>query len=302
MAVKKGDNEIVDLLLKAGSKVTAKDIIGSTPLHWAAMAPSLEIVDLLIKNGAQAGQKNSKGATPLHTAASFGTVAVAERLIKKGAKVSTFAEGKVSPLDLAIYMGRKEMVELLIRKGSDINKKTEFGVTPVFSAALLKHSEIVKMLVDSRRFDFKANILAALELGDQRIATDLLSIAKEKIPGFSLGSRAASSQQGANPCVPSHVLSDNIQTLISLFGKQDCSICMEVCGEGSITRVDGTKVRVQKPPVLAACGHMFCKDCFQAVPPVPGDLFMKSCPNCRKHLWPHNVLDSSVLDPPNASE
>ncbi len=60
----------VELLLKAGADVNAKNTNGMTPLHGAAqMNPSPAVLEVLLKAGADVNAKNPGGWTPLHAAA-----------------------------------------------------------------------------------------------------------------------------------------------------------------------------------------------------------------------------------------
>jgi len=74
------------LLLKAGSKVNAKDKTGSTPLHRAASAGRYDTVAVLVEEGrAKIDSHDKTGATPLLVAVSCGESNIAIYLASKGA-------------------------------------------------------------------------------------------------------------------------------------------------------------------------------------------------------------------------
>jgi len=54
---------------------------GSTPLHFACIGGNLKVVQLLLKKGAAVEARNVLGLTPLHCASDMGFVEVARWLI-----------------------------------------------------------------------------------------------------------------------------------------------------------------------------------------------------------------------------
>ena len=137
-----GNIEAVKQHLASGADVNATDMIGRTPLHYAAgvlykewvegenaeglVVRTKEITELLIANGADVNAKDDVlEFTPLHLAAEYGHKEIAESLIAKGADVNAKTNSGRTPLHLAAYHGQTEIVELLIAKGADVNAKDE---------------------------------------------------------------------------------------------------------------------------------------------------------------------------------
>ena len=77
------------LIEKYGADVEAKDSLGKTPLHTAAMTGNLAIVELLLRNGADVNaviEGQEIEITPLYVAIQFNKTTVAETLRMHGAK------------------------------------------------------------------------------------------------------------------------------------------------------------------------------------------------------------------------
>jgi len=102
-AVQKGNLERVRAMLKRNPALVSRtDIVGYTPLHWAAANSNKDIGELLLENGASVTAKNPDGDTPLCTAVIYGNgnQDVAELLIAKGADVNAQCSAG-TPLHLA---------------------------------------------------------------------------------------------------------------------------------------------------------------------------------------------------------
>ena len=83
MAAQEGNLETVEVLLKAGANMEAKDNEGRTPLHLAVAAGKLETIDALITAGADTTIKNNKGETPFQLT---NNDAIKALLLQAGAK------------------------------------------------------------------------------------------------------------------------------------------------------------------------------------------------------------------------
>lgn len=89
-AAQEGSYEIVKLLIDNGSSPKMKDKFGDTPLHWAAGSPwknkNMQLtVELLIKRGANIAARDDSGMTPLMKAEMSGNKVVAD-VIKRISK------------------------------------------------------------------------------------------------------------------------------------------------------------------------------------------------------------------------
>ena len=69
-AVKEGDREAVESLLRQNADVNVSQPDGATALAWAVHRDDLEVADLLIGAGADLNAANDYGVTPLSLACS----------------------------------------------------------------------------------------------------------------------------------------------------------------------------------------------------------------------------------------
>jgi ankyrin repeat protein len=87
-AVRTGDKDIVELLIKNGAEVNSELSTGHTPLMLAVRSGNEEIVNLLLQNGAKINLKNKKDHTPLMLAVRSGNEAIVNLLLQNGAEVT----------------------------------------------------------------------------------------------------------------------------------------------------------------------------------------------------------------------
>lgn len=159
-----GNSAIVRLLLEHGANLAeARDSKKSSPLLEAALYDAAT-VDLLLKKGDQVNARNAGGLTPLMQAAGTGNVGVVKRLIAQGADVNAQSEpslghqvrhgpialGSLTPLMLAVTSGSAETVRILLNAGAAVNVKDVRGMTPLMLAVATDHPDekIVRMLLD----------------------------------------------------------------------------------------------------------------------------------------------------------
>jgi thiosulfate/3-mercaptopyruvate sulfurtransferase len=96
-----GDRDIVDLLIKAGAQVNARNADGNNALWLACVGGHLDIIGMLVAAGIDMDNQNDNGATPLMYAASSGKATIVERLLADGADTTAETLDGFSALDLA---------------------------------------------------------------------------------------------------------------------------------------------------------------------------------------------------------
>ena len=148
---------IVKTLIAAKADVNAKDNMGNTPLHLAAIVGYSTIAEALISAGADVNAQDQSKFTPLHFASLSGRLKILEMLLKAGAdvKLRTDEENdRGTPLLMAAYrtslydkLDFFEGVKLLLQAGADPNETDNRGATPLMYAAQGGYLESVKELI-----------------------------------------------------------------------------------------------------------------------------------------------------------
>ncbi|XP_065650594.1 uncharacterized protein LOC101237623 isoform X2 [Hydra vulgaris] len=196
-ASRRGDKKLVIKILKIPFvNINVEDDNLATPLHLAMNDGCKQVVNVLIKNGANVLAKNNKGERPIHNAASSNAdytrdyivsnqiskkikdfqhvpSSIAEDLIElllrgalqnvstedyrkqKNDYVNSRTNEYYTPLHFAARCGNEKSLNKLIRIGGDVNAQTNTGSTPLHLAAISGHERVVNMLIT-----YKANIQA----------------------------------------------------------------------------------------------------------------------------------------------
>jgi uncharacterized protein len=150
-AVKAGNATAVRALLRQRVDVNARDVDGTTALHWASRAADVQTIALLAGAGADANAVNRYGASPLSLAARTGNAAVLRALLDAGATVAAadaaLADGQ-TVLMLAARTGSVDAVRLLSGHGANVNAaERRTGTTALMWAALDDRADAVRALL-----------------------------------------------------------------------------------------------------------------------------------------------------------
>ena len=173
MAIRRGDPDVVRLLLRASAKPGHRANGDMTTLHYAMIAPvkgrplekTLEVVNLLLlEDMSLANARNCDGTTPLHIAALLYSDREILRQIRQGdlkdiprlleVLLSAGAdpnikdkEGKTA-LHEATLGEDEEVALLLIQSGADVNASNNEGVTPLCFASGMGLPRVVSALLE----------------------------------------------------------------------------------------------------------------------------------------------------------
>jgi ankyrin repeat protein len=108
--------------LSAERNVTARDVNGRTPLHYAAQMGDLPAAKWLVdeKNADDHSRPDIFGLTPLHIATEQGHLEMVKWLVGKKADVNARDRREYTPLHEAVLIGDFEMVKWLIEVGNAV--------------------------------------------------------------------------------------------------------------------------------------------------------------------------------------
>ncbi|KAI7819118.1 ankyrin repeat-containing domain protein, partial [Kickxella alabastrina] len=118
LACEKGHDNIVTLLLEAGSEIMANSQ-GVHPAHVAARTGSVNILRLLLEHGAPVDVADKDlGWTPVFYAASEGNIGCIRILVDAGCDLGVTDENNRPPVYYAAYEGHLDSVDLLLEAAS----------------------------------------------------------------------------------------------------------------------------------------------------------------------------------------
>ena len=179
-----GHKEMIDLLLKEGVEMEAKDIDGRTALLVAVIEGHEVVVRLLLERGADINAIDGYGQTALHWAASEMNPAMLEILLENGADITAICDGR-SAMHFAAANGQEATLRMLLAKGAgkiDADSGDKYGCTPLYLAAQNGHEVIVKLLLNTDEVepDLKTEggwtpLLIAAENGHEAVVKLLLN-------------------------------------------------------------------------------------------------------------------------------
>lgn len=157
-AVRANDRAKVELLIKQGADLEARDEIGNTPLITAAFYADAGIIEDLLKAGANINAANKPGATALMRAAAFPEKA--KLLILHNADVKArSALGNDALILAARNRNSLATLKMLLDRGVDVNGTNVFGATPLMTAVASGDLAAVNLLLDrGAKIDARPNM------------------------------------------------------------------------------------------------------------------------------------------------
>ena len=150
-AVKNSDVIKVKTILSSDkSQLNARDFVGYTPLHLAAIYARWDIFHFLIEQGAEVNAVSLPNSTPLHCACQHDSPDMVEHLLLKGAIPSLKIKdryGEYTPMLRAVQRGCKKVIVLLFKYGADPGETTKEGWNALHLAAKCGHRDLYDVLI-----------------------------------------------------------------------------------------------------------------------------------------------------------
>ena len=146
--------DVLQMLIRQGSRNDCRDASGNTPLHYAAWTGQSEVVATLINAGADVmSRKEHLLSVPLQYAAINGQVRAMTLLIEHGAHVNYDPSGPHSsmpPLHEAIRFGQYDAAKCLVAAGADVNLRSAQGKeTPLQNACGRMQVQTIALLLQN---------------------------------------------------------------------------------------------------------------------------------------------------------
>jgi hypothetical protein len=143
-----GNEEIVQLLLKAGASVNTANGDGMTPLMLAAQHDRTAVLSMLVQERQNLDSKDKHGNTAILLAAKSGHLMAVRVLADAGADLHCRDENGLNALSWAAMHGHTSIVKTLVRSGADVNLQHSKKYTALYYAAQMDRLETVNVLLE----------------------------------------------------------------------------------------------------------------------------------------------------------
>lgn len=153
-AVNQGNQKLVDLFVRGGINVNARNDGEDSCLQIALKSGFTVIINILLKAGANADVKDETGLTPLQVACgkrTRGYKELAEQLVMMGADVNVRDQKGWTPLMVAISIGDDDMVTLLLKNGANPLLQTPKGDDALALAQKFGFEDVIELITKTNQ-------------------------------------------------------------------------------------------------------------------------------------------------------
>ena len=147
-AIRTGNREIVQLLVKAGAPVNPSETSLWSPLTDATFGKHFDIMKLLIESGAKVDAPDHRGVTLLANSGFFDPT-VTTILLEAGADPNAADREGATALMKASGYGLKQTVKILIEHHADVNRKDVKGRTALMHGAAGRRADAIPILLEN---------------------------------------------------------------------------------------------------------------------------------------------------------
>lgn len=147
--LEEGDQEVIDLFVRANFNVNMVDADGAPPLIFALKRGLTIIAQILLSAGADPNAKDRLGLTPLLIAcgkATEGYKNTVEMLLKKGAHINVRDPLGNTPLLLAISGNTPDIAFMLVEQGADVFASRRDGETALSLAQKQSDVRLLRLI------------------------------------------------------------------------------------------------------------------------------------------------------------
>nr|CAD7205019.1 unnamed protein product [Timema douglasi] len=145
-AVRGGQLEVVQLLVKRNAHINCKDVHGYTALKYCVRDGRLDVLEFLVKNKGDINQSDENQVNLLHHASRAGQLDSVKYLLSLGIDINSRDRLGFTALHHAIRNSNLHIVTYLTEANADVNLPDNSGQSPLIEAAKYGKLDIVKYL------------------------------------------------------------------------------------------------------------------------------------------------------------
>ncbi|KAJ8261340.1 hypothetical protein COCON_G00170630 [Conger conger] len=143
-----GNIRIVDVLVKKGAEIQARDKSGANAVCYAARNGHVETLRFLHGKKCPLDSQDKSGETALHVAARYGNVDVVQYLCSINANPNLLDREHETPLHCASWHGYAPVARALCEAGCDVDVENREGESPLLTASARGFRDIVECLLE----------------------------------------------------------------------------------------------------------------------------------------------------------